>query len=159
MKHKCLPSTKALAILARAGSISLNQGIDWSPTGETEIAHLGVAKVRVRSAEFIDPLDWATRPAPPLEVTPVNSKDFSEGTLDELRQRLAVIAMIDVLVGREVANDDWIAAAIGFLSHSAGPMPIPEKIAYVDFVVWRALSGDLAAWFELRFAKSRVFAS
>ena len=159
MKHKCLPSTKALTILARAWSISLSQGIDWSPTGEREIAQLGAAKVRVWNAEFIDTLDWSTRPAPPQKVEPISSKGPFEGTLDELRQRLAVITMIDVLVGCGVANDDRIAAAIGFLSNSVGPTPIPEEIAYVDFVVWRALSGDLAAWFELRFAKSRVFAS
>jgi hypothetical protein len=149
---------KAPETMRRAQAVCLSQGIAWEPTGDTSLVRLGVAEATVRDAEFVDCQNWTVRWAPPWAITPVRSEAFSEGTLDELRQRLAIIAMIDVLVGREVANDDLVVSAIGFLSAFAGPTPVPEGIAYVDFVAWRALSGDLAAWFELRFAKSRVFA-
>ena len=99
------------------------------------------------------------RLAPPVVLRPLRKNAFSPLTLDEINYRLAAVLGIDVLVGYSqkpgvVQDAIRVAMAMQDAFQSVDPL-----VAEIDFLTWRDLGCDLSAWFDVRFASSRMLAA
>ena len=152
-------SKKQLAPKAEriASRVALDQGLEWGCEGESRSIKLGRQRVGIKDVALVHTVDGSRRWAPPRVVKAVDPEAFTEGTLDELRCRLAAITALEGLLGEDVGIHE-VAAALDFLRDSGVHLPIDHAVVEIDFLAWRVLTGDLDAWFDLRFVCSRITA-
>jgi hypothetical protein len=138
--------------------VAHSQGLKCKPGGDERSLKLGRWRVVVEGVEFVDIFGGSRRPAPPRIIRAVHPGTFSEGTLEELRCRLASVTALEALIDESFDIND-VEAALDFVRHRGWRFPVTYAIAAEDFRSWRVLTGDFGAWFAMRFVKTRMFAA
>jgi hypothetical protein len=168
MKNCLRPGGSPARVFRReAEAIAWEQDLRMAPCGWVTMK-IGTARIRLRHVDFHesrhDGLHSYYCAAPPELGVVLDSGRMSEGTLEELRMRLAIILAIDAIT---VAGADFnhgddlhaVLAAMDFakLQHRCF-REVDPHVAEIDYLTWRGHGRDLSAWFDVRFVRSRLFA-
>jgi hypothetical protein len=124
----------------------LAKGMEWLGLDQVQTREFRIVQTDARGK-------LASFSAPPLVLDPNGA--FSRPMLDEINFRLICVMIIECLIGNSRDPGD-ILAAIWFAKDSRRAFRAMDPlVAEPDFLAWRALQGDLSAWFDFRFAISR----